>query len=49
VGIVAILSIRPLFHFVWKWNNRLRNYARREEVSAVAWCYGGQVDLKSGA
>jgi hypothetical protein len=36
VGVGSVLATRPLFHFAQKWNNRLRQYARRGEVSSYA-------------
>ena len=32
VGVGSVLATRPLFHFAQKWNNRLRQYARRGEA-----------------
>ena len=32
VGVGSALATRPLFHFAQKWNNRLRQYARRGET-----------------
>ncbi len=32
VGVGSVLATRPLFHFAQKWNNRLRQYARRGET-----------------